>query len=80
MANLTLKGIPDDLLERLRESAKSHRRSLNSEILVRLEGEEEEPRVNVEDLIAWTERFQERVKLPPLTDEFIEEAVNEGRP
>jgi len=80
MANLTLKGIPDDLLERLRESAKSHRRSLNSEILVRLEGEEEEPRIDVEDLIVWTERFQERVKLPPLTDEFIEEAVNEGRP
>ncbi len=38
MATLTLKNIPDELHALLKESAERNRRSLNSEILVRLEG------------------------------------------
>lgn len=34
---LTLKNIPDEVYERLKQAAESHRRSLNSEILVCLE-------------------------------------------
>ncbi len=34
---LTLKGIPDDVYERLKASAEAHRRSLNSEAIVCLE-------------------------------------------
>jgi antitoxin FitA len=34
---LTLKNIPDDLYERLKRAAKAHRRSMNSEAIVRLE-------------------------------------------
>lgn len=34
---LTLKNIPDELYERLKESAAMHRRSLNSEAIVCLE-------------------------------------------
>lgn len=34
---LTLKNIPDDVYERLREAAELHRRSLNSEAIVCLE-------------------------------------------
>jgi len=34
---LTLKGIPDDVYERLKISAEAHRRSLNSEAIVCLE-------------------------------------------
>ena len=37
MLNLTLKNIPKDLHSRLKESAERNRRSLNSEILTRLE-------------------------------------------
>ena len=37
MATLTLKNIPDDLHAVLKESAQRNRRSLNSEILARLE-------------------------------------------
>jgi len=39
MLNLTLKNIPKDLHARLKESAEKNRRSLNSEILTRLERE-----------------------------------------
>jgi plasmid stability protein len=37
MANLTLRNIPDNLLERIRSLSNAERRSLNSEILVLLE-------------------------------------------
>ena len=37
MATLTLKNIPDELHTLLKESAERNRRSLNSEILIRLE-------------------------------------------
>jgi len=37
MATLTLKNIPDELHALLKESAEKNRRSLNSEILIRLE-------------------------------------------
>ena len=37
MATITLKNIPDELHALLRKSAEKNRRSLNSEILMRLE-------------------------------------------
>ena len=36
-ATLTLKGIPDEVYERLKASAEVHRRSMNSEAIVCLE-------------------------------------------
>ena len=35
--NLTLKGVPDEVYERLKQSATVNHRSLNSEIIARLE-------------------------------------------
>lgn len=37
MASLTLKGVPDELLAQLKREAAEHRRSLNGEVLHRLE-------------------------------------------
>lgn len=37
MATMTLKGVPDDLLDQVKRKAAEHRRSLNGEILYRLE-------------------------------------------
>ncbi len=48
MLNLTLKNIPKELHARLRESAAKNRRSLNSEILTRLEAEFAAPVVDAE--------------------------------
>ena len=48
MLNLTLKNIPKDLHARLKESAEKNRRSLNSEILARLESDFSAPVVDRE--------------------------------
>jgi plasmid stability protein len=47
MLNLTLKNVPPELHARLKASAQANRRSLNREILVRLEAGLEAPSVDV---------------------------------
>ena len=47
MLNLTLKNIPQDLHAQLKKSAERNRRSLNSEILTRLEAEFSAPIVDI---------------------------------
>lgn len=46
--NLTLKNIPEDLHAQLKQSAERNRRSLNSEILARLESDFAAPTVDPE--------------------------------
>ena len=48
MLNLTLKNLPKDLHAMLKESAEKNRRSLNSEILMRLESDFAAPTVDPE--------------------------------
>ena len=80
MASLTIKGIPDELLEKLRETAAEHRRSLNSEVIYRLERSVERPAVDPEALLGRIRARRTRFQGPPLTDEFLERAIDEGRP
>lgn len=81
MANVTLKNIPDDLYAELKRQAEANRRSLNGEIIHSLEQAVREPRPGyrrptLEELRA----LRARVAAPPLTDELLEEALDEGRP
>lgn len=61
MITLTLKNIPEELHAMLKESAERNRRSLNSEILVRLEREfaapAVDPRALARELKAFTSRL-----------------------
>jgi antitoxin FitA len=80
MASLTIKGIPEPLLNRLRHSAEQHRRSLNSEVLYQLERSVLSAAVEPEQTLARVRKLRERAALPPLTDEMLEQALEEGRP
>jgi plasmid stability protein len=80
MAVLTLKNVPEELVERLKKEAKQNRRSLNQEALLRLEGSVAGRRRAAGEIIASLRRFHKRVAyLPPLTDEFLERAKRAGR-
>jgi len=61
MLTLTLKNIPAPLHAMLKESAEKNRRSLNSEILARLERElavpTVDPKAHAKELKAFTARF-----------------------
>jgi antitoxin FitA len=80
VASLMTQGIPEPLLNRLRRSAEQHRRSLNSEVLYRLERSVQSAAVEPEQTLARVRTLRERAVLPPLTDEWLEQAIEDGRP
>ncbi|HMB54440.1 MAG TPA: Arc family DNA-binding protein [Thermoanaerobaculia bacterium] len=81
MATLTLKNVPDELVERLKREAKENRRSLNQETLLRLEKSLATRRRSVEETLAALRRLHVKMEgLPPVDDEFIARAKAEGRP
>jgi len=80
MPSLTLRNIPSELLERLRRDAEQHRRSLNSEVLTRLEHSVGAVCVDPQAFLARVARLPERADLPALTDALLAQAEHEGRP
>jgi plasmid stability protein len=81
MASLTVKGIPDDLLKGMRERARAHRRSLNSEAIVAFERALGPTRFDPQEMLARVRALHEQIgSVTPMTPEEMEEAINEGRP
>lgn len=80
MATLTVKNIPEDLYEKLKQRAKSHSRSVNKEIIVCIQGAVESQRVEPEIFLARVEALHRQLTAPPLTDKMLREARREGRP
>jgi plasmid stability protein len=79
MPTLTLKNIPDELYDRLRRSATEARRSLNSEVLHRLEAGLYSRRVDPEEMLARA-RAARRTVGRPVTEEDLRRARSQGRP
>ena len=77
MLNLTLKNIPRDLHLRLKASAEKNRRSLNSEILTRLESAFAAPPVDPEIHAARLHAFTTR--LPRVEHAKIDRYKRQGR-
>ena len=77
MPTLTLKNIPDGLHARLKASAERNRRSLNSEILIRLEQDISrpvlDPVVRAETLRAFAAR------LPRVAHQHVTRYKRQGR-
>lgn len=81
MTDTTVRGIPEDVYERLKRAAEENRRSLNQEIVHRLEASTRAPTLDPErDLERIRAVRGEVADLPPLDDAFLERARGEGRP
>jgi hypothetical protein len=80
MPSITIKSIPEPLYQRLKHSARTNRRSLNSEALICLEGAFFPRRIDPDAFLARVDAVLKGCKLTPLTDELIRRAKNEGRP
>ena len=86
MASLTLRNIPNELLEQFRADAKRERRSLNSELLLLLEDAAQQRRAKLRrgtkaERLARLKAFTDTLPYDPdLTPEGIERVLNEGRP
>lgn len=76
MATLTIKSLPDELYERLRDQARLYRRSINSEAIVCLERALGVAPLDADDLIAEADALQQRLGRS-LDAEVIEQARQE---
>ena len=80
MPALTIKNIPDDLYVRLKESARAHRRSLNSEILYCVERMLVPYKIDASEHLAIARKLREKTAAYTLTDELLDVVKNDGRP
>lgn len=78
MPALTIKGIPEELLERLRRSAEANRRSLNAEVIHRLERAVADQMADPDPYLARVRETRERMNLW-VTDEEIRAVRDAGR-
>jgi plasmid stability protein len=79
MTTFTLKGIPDDLYERLKRRAAENRRSINGEMLICLEEALLGGRVNQVEMLAKVDAVRERLNMRPYTQAALNAAKRRGR-
>ncbi len=79
MPTITVKNIPEDVYERLKEQAKRNRRSINSEIITLMERAVMSYRIDPEEILESARVIRESLNFVA-TEEEINRAKNEGRP
>jgi plasmid stability protein len=78
MAKLTITNFPDGLYDILLRHAKTQHRSIESEVIARVQSTLGENPIDVEAWIEEANRNRQRVR-GFLTDEMLRESRNEGR-
>jgi len=79
MPSLTIKSLPDPLHEALRRAAERNHRSLNSEVIHRLESSLTLRPAAPDELIDQARVLRERARLPYLSDGELRAARDAGR-
>jgi plasmid stability protein len=78
-ANLTLKGVPDEVYERLKEAAAANRRSLNSEIISILEARVLPRRLSAQDHLSAIRAARSRLTKTRFDHRELDRIKREGR-
>ncbi len=79
MATITVKNIPDDLYQRLKAAAETNRRSINGEIISRIEQSLRSRRVAADELLTRVRRLQKSYGQRTLRVEDLDAAKRQGR-
>ena len=77
---LTLKNIPDDVYDRLKLSAQTHRRSLNSEAIVCLESVLLPVRISLDERLARARELRAKLAHTKFRAREIDTLKKRGRP
>lgn len=80
MASLTIKNIPDNLYEHLKQAASAHHRSINSELIHCLEKSLMPTKLSASDLKEAAKLLRGRVMAQSIDVDEINAAKTEGRP
>jgi len=78
MANLTVKGVPEPLVAELKKQAAAHRRSLNGEVLYRLERSLASGSEDTRRFLREVDRLRNEIGIHTTAEEIIA-ARDEGR-
>ena len=78
MANITIKGIPEELYRLLKRRAGEHRRSINREVLVCLEQALGSRRLEPAELLAQVDAVRARLRMRPWTLDELRQARHAG--
>jgi len=79
MPSITIKNVPDEIYDKIKENAALNYRSINSEILYCLNKALNPKTINSEKIIAHVEEMQAKYKLTPLTEQILTNSKNSGR-
>lgn len=79
MPAFTVKNIPDDLYARLKQSAETHHRSVNGEVIACLESVLMPRRLSPDQQLAVARDLRNRVLASKVRVEDIDNAKREGR-
>jgi len=79
MPTITVKNIPEQLYERLKQAAEANRRSINSEVIVCIERAVGSHRIDPDEMIAEARVLREKTAAYLITDEELAEAKTVGR-
>ena len=80
MPALTIKNIPIELYNELKYVAAQHHRSINSEVIVRLEHTLFPNKISPEDQLSNIQKIRSSIANNAITAEDIDKAIDEGRP
>ena len=80
MPTITVKNIPADLYERLKQAARAHRRSINSEIIVYIERAVLAEKVDPEAIIARARKLRAKTVGSPIRNDELDHEKGAGRP
>ncbi len=80
MPALTIKNIPNELYDELKNIAKQHHRSINSEVIVCLKRSLLPKRISPKERLSTIRAIRSQIKPNTITEGDIDQAINEGRP
>jgi plasmid stability protein len=79
MATITIKNVPDELYELLRERAEINRRSINGELIYLIENTVRPVQRTTIEILAEAQQLRELTRGFYLTEEELNRAKSEGR-
>jgi len=79
MVTVTIKNIPEEIYERVKNQAKINHRSINGEILSILEQAISIPPIDIQATIKRASKVRELTAQYTITADEIEKLINEGR-
>ena len=80
MPAITIKNIPDNLYDKLKKTARSHHRSLNSEVIHCIETVLVPQKMDIAERLQRAQKLRAQIPAGEISLADIDDVINQGRP